>query len=356
SYISLGGLWGSVATNLIHCATILIGLGLVGYLGIGHLGGWEAVTGRIDTHFAEGGKDSAAWWRFTGASGFAVFGLVFSTAIHTPGASIYTNFATSARTEKMIVPAFLFAGIIASLMPLLAGLVGMETLAAKGLDPGLAGYRNLTALPTEINVWVGGIALAAILAAVISSGGPILLSSSTMFVRDWLPFARNYSSAQNLRAYRVTTIIYGGLAAALAYVWSIADSPISILDILLFGFAVVVPPAIAVGYVIYYRKTTEAGAYWGMVTGYAGGVVWYGAIRWAEWIDHSAPEGTSAITRATHLLFKDFLGSGQGLDPSYLTTILPLIAVPLVSSMTTSDRKGEEKFYDILSGKREMET
>jgi Na+/proline symporter len=256
----------------------------------------------------------------------------------------------------MIVPAFLFAGIIASLMPLLAGLVGMETLAAKGLDPGLAGYRNLTALPTEINVWVGGIALAAILAAVISSGGPILLSSSTMFVRDWLPFARNYSSAQNLRAYRVTTIIYGGLAAALAYVWSIADSPISILDILLFGFAVVVPPAIAVGYVIYYRKTTEAGAYWGMVTGYAGGVVWYGAIRWAEWIDHSAPEGTSAITRATHLLFKDFLGSGQGLDPSYLTTILPLIAVPLVSSMTTSDRKGEEKFYDILSGKREMET
>ena len=152
------------------------------------------MTEAKNTPLAEGGKDQTAWWSFMGASSFAVFGLVFSTAIHTPAASVYTNFATSARTEKMIVPAFLLAGVIASIMPLLAGLVGMETLAAKGLDAGLGGYRNLTALPTEINVWIGGIALAAILAAVISSGGPILLSSSTMFVRDWLAFTNDYSS------------------------------------------------------------------------------------------------------------------------------------------------------------------
>ncbi len=355
SYISAGGLWGSAVTNLIHCVTILVGLGLVGYLGIGHLGGWEVIKERIDTHLAEGGRDGPAWWSFTGASGFAVFGLVFSTAIHTPAASIYTNFATSARSEKAILPAFLLAGLIASVMPLLAGLVGLETLAARGLDSGLGGYKNLTTLPTEINVWVGGLALAAILAAVISSGGPILLSSSTLFVRDWLPFTKGFSSAQNLRAYRITTVIYGAFAAILAYLWSIADSPVTILDILLFGFAVVVPPAIAIGYVIYYRKTTEAGAYRGMLVGYAGGVIWYGVIRWAEWVDYAAPEGSSAVTRAVYFFFKDFLGSGKGLDPSYLTTILPLIAVPLFSAMTRPSPEGEEAFYEVLSGKRVME-
>jgi hypothetical protein len=43
------------------------------------------------------------------------------------------------------------------------------------------------------------------------------------------------------------------------------------------------------------------------------------------------------------------------LDPSYLTTLLPLIAVPLFSAMTTPNPEGEEKFYAILSGKRELE-
>ena len=47
-----------------------------------------------------------------------------------------------------------------------------------------------------------GPSLAAILAAVISSGGPILLSSSTMFVNDWLPFSKDLSSHSRLRAYR----------------------------------------------------------------------------------------------------------------------------------------------------------
>ena len=29
---------------------------------------------------------------------------------------------------------------------------------------------------------------------------------------------------------------------------------------LLFGFAMVVPPAVAIGYILYWRRTTEAGA------------------------------------------------------------------------------------------------
>lgn len=353
SYTSLGGLWGSAVTNTIHCVTILVGLGLVGLLGIGHLGGWAEVTAKINSHLASGEIGQEAWWSFFGSSTFAVFGLVFATAVHTPAASVYTNFASSAKTEKSILPAFILAGVIASTMPLLAGLVGLETLAAKGLNAGLGGYRNLTTLATEINIWIGGIALAAILAAVISSGGPILLSSSTMFVRDWLPFARKYNSNQKLRAYRVTTVLYGVLAAVLAYLWSIANTGISILDILLFGFAVVVPPAIAVGYTIYWRRTTEAGAFWGMVLGYAGGVLWYGLIRWAEWVEFEVSETSSAAQRLFHLLFKDFGGSGEGLDPSYLTTLLPLVAIPLFSRWSQPDEERERWFYDVVAGKLE---
>ena len=175
---------------------------------------------------------------------------------------------------------FLLAGLIGALMPVLAGLIGILTTARYGLDAGLGGYRNLTTLAFEISPVVGGVAIAAVLAAVISSGGPILLSSATMLVRDWLPFTRDYSSAQKLRAYRITTTIYAFAAAVAA--WLVAtQTNLSILDLLLFGFAMVVPPAVSVGNLIYRRGTTEQGAYWGMVTGYAGGLVWFALIKLA---------------------------------------------------------------------------
>src|SRR5690606_10097830 len=114
-------------------------------------------------------------------------------------------------------PGFLLAGLIASTMPLLAGCVGILTVARYGVDAGLSSYERLTQVATDISPVIGGIALAAVMAAVISSGGPILLSSATMLVRAWFPVKVRESSAQ-LRLYRITTAVYGFIAAILAYI------------------------------------------------------------------------------------------------------------------------------------------
>ena len=94
---------------------------------------------------------------------------------------------------------------------------------------------------------MGGVAIAAVLAPVISSGGPILLASATMLVRDWMPSSATYSSERRLKRYRVVTVCYAVLAALVAW-WLATRSDMSILDMLLFGFAMVVPPAISVAY------------------------------------------------------------------------------------------------------------
>ena len=90
--------------------------------------------------------------------------MFFAAAVHTPAASIYTNYSTAAKTERHIAPAFLLAGLIGAMMPMLAGLIGILTTARYGLDAGLSGYRNLTTLASEINPVVGGVALAAVVA------------------------------------------------------------------------------------------------------------------------------------------------------------------------------------------------
>ncbi len=348
TYVSLGGLWGTAVSNLIHCVVIVVGLAVVGLMGVVQLGGWDAVSTQVNAYLAQTARDRGAWWAFTGTGWLPILGMFFSATIHTPAASIYVNYSTAARSERIIGPAFVWGGLLAGVMPMLAGVIGILTAARYGFGAGLSGYRNLTALASDISPVMGGIALAAVLAAVISSGGPILLSSATMLVRDWLPFTANYSSDERLRAYRGTTIVYAFVAAVAA--WLVATrTTLSVLDLLLFGFAMVVPPAIALGYTIYWRRTTEAGCYWGMVIGYGAGLMWFALIKWALWVDFSASEDSSAWRR---LFAYCFTYNGEGIDPSYATTIVPLVVVPLVSLLTKSD--GGADFYEVLAGRKTL--
>lgn len=324
TYTTLGGLWGTAVTNLIHSAMIVVGLAAVAVMGVAHLGGWEAMTLRIDERLAEtaGALEPGRWWSPIGAGWIPIVGMIFSAAIHTPAASIYTNFSSAARKESILLKGFLLGGAFAALMPLLAGVVGMQTLAAYGVDRGFTGYGNITTMALDVSPWVGGLALAAILAAVISSGGPVLLASATMFVRDWLPVGRSTDEKRVLRAYRITTVVYGIVAALVA--WGVSRSELSLLDLLLLGYAMVVPPAIALGYLFFWKRTTEVGAFWGMAAGYALGVAWY------------------AWTRV----------SGSSLDTSYVTTFVPLLVTPLVSLLGPEPKLAGERarFYETLAG------
>lgn len=344
-YISLGGLWGAAVTNLIHCSVIVLGLLVIGVMGLNSLGSWEAVTLRINEHLATAGKDEVAWWSFGGASYIPVIAMIFSVVIHTPAASVYTNFSTAARSERILLPGFILAGLIGGLMPLLAGFVGILTLASGGYVKVSGSYEYITRFAAELNPVVGGIALAAVLAAVISSGGPILLSSATMLVRDWLPFTQGYSSDEKLRTYRITTIVYGVIAALFAWYIRMYTN-ISMLQLLLIGFAMVVPPAIAVGYLIYWRRTTERGIFWGMVLGYGGGLAWFAVTKWAVLSEFSVSVEASVVARAFHYFF---VHEGAGIDPSYATTFIPLIAVPVISLLTPREETTEDEFYRSLA-------
>lgn len=348
-YVVIGGLWGTAVTNLIHCAVIVFGLLSVVLLGARKLGGWESIRQSVDAHLAGASQDPVVWWSFIGAGFVPAVGMVLSAAIHTPAASVYTNYAASAKNERVAVRGFLIAGVLGAAMPILAGLIGIETLAYYGMERGFGSYKNLTMFATEISPYIGGVALAAVLAAVVSSGGPILLSCATMFVRDWMPASKTYSDTERLRAYRIATIGFGVIGAVSAWLWKTFPPPITILDLLLFGFAMVVPPAIAVGYLIYWRKTTEAGAYWGIVSGYAAGLVWYVLIRYAVAVEFTATAGDPLWHRAFHYCF---FHTGEGIDPSYLTTIVPLLVVPLVSFRTQKPETDRDRaFYACIAGK-----
>lgn len=317
------GLKGTAITNTVHCAVIIGGLGLVAYKGAEQMGGWSSVVQFANQNLEAAGKDTTTWWSFIGLGWFPIIAMFFSATIHTPAASVYVNYSSSARSERALLPAFLLAGFIAALMPVLAAIIGIEALAKYGADSGVASYQSITKIAVDVGPIVGGIALAAVLAALISSGGPILLASSTMFVNDWIPASKNYSPEKKLKAYRITSVLYGIFAAGIALIFGYFIGTASVLEWLLLGFAMVVPPAIAITYILYVRWTTEQGVFWGIASGFG-----LGLLSW--------------VVNKTILHWDVDI-------PAYFTTIVPLFVVPIVSWFTrpNEDPLADEFFATI---------
>ena len=336
-----GGLKGTAITNVVHCTVIILGLTLVGFVAMRNIGGWEQVVLQSEAMLAAAGKDSPSWWSFIGIGWATIIALFISATIHTPAASIYANYASSAAKQEYLIPGFFLAGIIAAIMPLVAGFIGILTMATYGSESGLTSYLNIAQLAMDTGPILGGIALAAVLAAVISSGAPILLASATMFVSDWIPASKYYSSDKKLRAYRIVTIVYGTAAALIAWLGNIT----SVLQLLLLGFAMVVPPAIAVGYVFYWKKTTEQAAFWGILCGFVGGLT-----MWLFNTLFSGAENANAGGFA-QTWYELTQSMGEWSDPSFLTLLIPLFLIPAISLLfpqQEADQEQSDEFYTKL--------
>ncbi|MDH7945056.1 sodium:solute symporter family protein [Pseudohongiella sp. SYSU M77423] len=322
SSTTLSGLRGASATNVIHVVVVTFGLLAVAMVAGAELGGISGIKEKVDAALAaDPDTNAASWWSFVGLGWFPVIAMFFSAVIHTPAASVYVNYSSSARRENLLIPAFLLAGVLAALMPVLASIIGIEAVARYGTDSGITSYATITRIATDTGPIIGGIALAAVLAALISSGGPILLSSATLFVNDWIPGSKDFEPKRKLRSYRITSVIYGLFAGALACVLPIT----SVLELLLLGFAMVVPPALAIGFIFYWRKTTEQGVFWGIASGYGLGLAGWAANTFVLGLENDVA--------------------------AYFTTLVPLVVIPVVSLMTQSPQnEGEsvDNFYQAL--------
>lgn len=340
-FTAMGGLRGTAITNIVHCAVTILGLAAVSMFAMSDMGGWESLKEQADAALIAADMDQASWWSFTGIGWITIIALFFSATLHTPAASVYANYASSAKAEKLLIPGFLLAGALAAVMPFFAGLIGIEAFAKYGAESGLSSYRNITQLATDTGPIIGGIALAAILAALISSGAPMLLGGATMFVNDWIPGSKNFSSEKRLKAYKLTAVLYGLLATTIAWKGDIS----SVLQLLLLGFAMVVPPAIAIAYMFYWKKTSEFAAFYGILTGYGTGL-----LHWSlnSLFDDVAYASAGGFGQWWH---EGQLALGEWSDPTFSATLIPLVVIPVLTLLRPSndeDSEMSQAFYKTI--------
>ncbi len=206
AYTAAGGLWSVTLTNVLHVLVILIGLPLALVAVISHFGGLGAM---IEAARAAGNPVSDPF-----AMGYSVvlsffLGGVFGALA--AQASIQPVFAAKDwQTGRRA--SFLSAAIIAPIGILTATLGIAASAAYPGLPRSQWKFAVLDLLLNAkyVHPVIGGLATAAIIAAILSTVAPVLLALSTIFSVDVYPRIRpGATDREVLRAARLSTILFG---------------------------------------------------------------------------------------------------------------------------------------------------
>jgi SSS family solute:Na+ symporter len=213
AYFSGGGLVASAWVNLVQLATLLVGFALAVPFAWSVAGGWPGLR------VAAGVEAAGQYGSLVGMGWAGILGLVVifvPSFIVSPGLIQKTFGAESARAASR---AALLNGAALALFAFVPALLGM---AMRSVDPGLANSEMALPLLTMevLPPWLGGLGLAALFAAELSSADAILFMLSTSLSRDLYQavLRPGATDAQLLRVGRGAAVAGGVLGLALAMV------------------------------------------------------------------------------------------------------------------------------------------
>lgn len=203
----------------------------------------------------------------------------------------------AARDVNVAKKSAIITAIVVAPFGVLTALLGM---AAKVKFPDLANAK--LALPTlmmNLTPVAGGIVLASIMAAILSTVSPIILASGTMFTKDLYQkvLKPDADERQLLFMSRLSTGIAGGLCMILAiFLYGSAR----ILDMVYFAYTIRGSLFVVLLLGIYWKKTSSKGAIWGMVATGLVGMFWvaYKAVVGTYPINPNITETYAAVVVA----------------------------------------------------------
>ena len=250
AYTALGGLWAATISDMVQLAIAAVGVLIAAVV----------VTSRAD---AAGGFEALLAAHDVGAGYLDPFGqgatfvlwLLVPTVMYTLiGQDFYqrlfaTRDARTARNAALVGGVFL---VLVSVLPTIAGM-GARALAPESMDAGDALPWVLRELMNPI---VGGVILAAILAAIMSTADSLLTSATSHVVKDiWLGVCRPDAAIDERRLLAASRWVTVGVGAAA----------------LLIGLNL---PGIVTTLIYSYTMYTA-----GILVPVLGGVLWKGATR-----------------------------------------------------------------------------
>ncbi len=310
-YTLAGGMNAVASTNIMHLLVMYGGIVLALILSLHHLGGWQSfVRGIAEAEAVEPGK-----------SYFNMFSIGLPKVLSWIIASVLGACTAQAGIQPIlaakdvptakracVITAFVVApfGFITALLGMCAKVLSLRGLLLNTDGVNVCDAKSaLFTLMMNLPGWAGGLILASLLAAVLSTVSPIILSSGTMFVRDLYPqISENPSERKMLLAGRLATALSGVICCIAAILLVNAGT---VLDLVYAAYSLRGALFIIVLFGIYTNFVSEKAACRSMIctgvaaTGWVAAKLIFGSYPIAPWITETYVSLAAAVV--TTLLF-----------------------------------------------------
>jgi SSS family solute:Na+ symporter len=223
-YTTSGGLTAAAWTNLLHTAVLFIAPWIALPFVLSNVGGWESLTHSVPaTHFD-----------FRTLGTLFLLGWLITLTTETMVTQASVQAICGARDENAAVRGCILAALIVAPISLTSAVIGLGTRA---MNPTLPSGQALGWMAVNVPPVVGSLLLAGILAAILSTSGPFILGSGTIFTRNiYLKRIRPGAPGREiLLVSRLSTLASGvlavfiALAASQILVWNVFAFTISTL-------------------------------------------------------------------------------------------------------------------------------
>ena len=182
-YTYIGGMHALAVTGIIHVATMFIGLGVATAVGLLHVDGLGPLSARL----VELGSPPNLWNPFSGGLSYAWMLILGGVLGGMAGqASIQPIFA--AKDVPTAKRAAVLSALIIAPFGIMVAILGLIARTGLFFDPSTVNAKmvlpTLMTTPSFIHPALGGLALAGILAAILSTVGPVNFAVVTIAVKD----------------------------------------------------------------------------------------------------------------------------------------------------------------------------
>lgn len=252
-YTYIGGMHALAITSVIHLIVMFVGLGIAMVIGIVNVGGFGSLQTLLEAKGATGSVYNPFGVGFNEAFSLLLGGVLGGMAAQ---ASIQPIFAakspTVARKASILSSAYIAPfGIMTAILGLIAA-TGMYNI---GTDNPKLALTNLLVTPEFIHPILGGLALAGILAAILSTVGPVNFAVVTIATKDiYHGFINpNADEKKVIKTARQLVVIVSLITIPLAYYFQSG-----ILDSAYISYAIRAIGAIVIIAGIYFKGWIDA--------------------------------------------------------------------------------------------------
>jgi SSS family solute:Na+ symporter len=179
-YTTTGGLWAATITDFVQLILAAFGVILATIVVFSKTGGIAGLTSALAAKGVEAG-----YFNFWGLGTSSIMWLLLPTVMYTLVGQDFYQRLFAAKDSKVARNASLLGGIILVIISFFPTIIGMGARALSDLDQG--GMSVPWVLQNLMNPVVGGIVLAAILAAIVSTADSLLTAATSHIVKDlWI--------------------------------------------------------------------------------------------------------------------------------------------------------------------------